>query len=150
ANDGRGTRRYSTWCPAAIAAIGRLPSTLEDRSIHIQMRRRRADEAIQHLHADPDPLHAVLAQKCARWAKDTKALRSADPRIPSGLINRAADNWRPLLAVADLVGGDWPRRARGAAVSLSGVEVGNDQSDGVQLLGDVRDLYRANATGTLF
>src|SRR5262249_48117462 len=37
-------RRFSTWCAKAIALIGRLPSTIEDRSIVINMRRKSRDE----------------------------------------------------------------------------------------------------------
>src|SRR5438874_10750000 len=33
--------------------------------------------------------------------------------------DRAADIWEPLLALADLAGGEWPELARQAAVSLS-------------------------------
>src|SRR5262249_22923949 len=32
--------------------------------------------------------------------------------------NRLADNWRPLLAIADQMGGDWPAMARAVAVSM--------------------------------
>ena len=32
------------------------------------------------------------------------------------LEDRAADTWEPLIAIADLAGGDWPTRARTAAV----------------------------------
>jgi putative DNA primase/helicase len=38
-------RRFATWCPMATAAIGRLPATLMDRSIIIEMRRRRPGRA---------------------------------------------------------------------------------------------------------
>ena len=34
---------YSTWAPAAVAMIGRLPGTLEDRSISVRLKRRRSD-----------------------------------------------------------------------------------------------------------
>jgi len=40
--------------------------------------------------------------------------------MPAGIFNRAADNWRPLLAIADLAGGEWPERARQAAQSTCG------------------------------
>jgi len=42
-----------------------------------------------------------------------------DSAIPPALSDRAADNWRPLLAVAALAGGTWPARAYQAAVVLS-------------------------------
>jgi hypothetical protein len=40
-------------------------------------------------------------------------------RIPTDLNDRAADIWEPLLALAELAGGDWPERARTAAVGLT-------------------------------
>jgi hypothetical protein len=55
----------------------------------------------------------VECPKAARWAKDnTFSLTTADPLVPDGLYNRAADNWRPLLAVADAICGVWPEQAR--------------------------------------
>jgi hypothetical protein len=32
--------------------------------------------------------------------------------IPASLQNQAADNWRPLIAIADAAGGEWPSRVR--------------------------------------
>src|SRR5438045_2040209 len=31
--------------------------------------------------------------------------------MPPSAYNRLADNWRPLFAIAQTAGGDWPRRA---------------------------------------
>ena len=47
-------------------------------------------------------------------------MRNKEPLVPAELSNRSADNWRPLLAIADLAGGQWPAIARLAAVELSG------------------------------
>ena len=48
----RAGRLYSTWAPAAIAMIGRLPGTLDDRSIPIRLQRRRKDEVIATFRLD--------------------------------------------------------------------------------------------------
>lgn len=45
-------RVFSTWCPVAIASIDWLPSTIEDRSIKIVMRRRRRDERVERFRED--------------------------------------------------------------------------------------------------
>ena len=50
------------------------------------------------------------------WAETRKF--GLQPRMPAGIIRRAADNFRSLLSVADVCGGDWPRRAREALVAL--------------------------------
>ncbi len=94
-------RVFSTCCPVAIAAIGGLPGTIEDRSIIIQMRRRRPEEEVARFRIDRVVSLQVLSRKAARWASDNGgALRDADPAVPAALNDRAADNWRPLLAIA--------------------------------------------------
>ncbi len=45
-------RRFSTWCPVAIALIGELPGTLADRSITISMRRKGPGESKQRYRRD--------------------------------------------------------------------------------------------------
>ena len=75
-------------------------------------------------------------------------LAAADPAMPEGIINRAADNWRPLLSVADPSGGDWPERARRAATELS--TEGDDQSSiRVALLADIRAAFAAKGVDRL-
>lgn len=134
-------RTFSTWCPKAIALIGNLPDTLTDRSIGIRMRRRTSGERITRLRQDRlagelEPLR----RKAARWARDhMETLRRADPDTPAELSDRAADNWRPLLAIADVAGGIWPTEARQAAVALSGE--GGDQDPAVVLLADTWALF---------
>jgi hypothetical protein len=114
-------RQFSAWAPVALAAIGHLPGTIEDRSITIGLRRRRPDEAVEPLRFDRAGELDDLAGKATRWAADHAAkLAAADPAMPEGIVNRKADNWRPLLSVADLAGNAWPERARRAAVELSG------------------------------
>lgn len=136
-------RVFSTWCPKVISCIGKLASTIEDRSIGIPLRRRRPDEHVQRLRldrlAEPEPLQ----QKALRWVRDNiDALRKAEPEIPEQLHDRAQDNWRPLLAIAELAGGEWRQRARRAAVALSGSVDDGDTSPAVQLLFDIRDVFR--------
>ena len=62
--------------------------------------------------------------------------------MPDGLHDRAADNWRPLLAIADLAGGLWPDRAREAAKALSGVTDDADQDVRILLLSDIRNIFK--------
>lgn len=143
-------RRFSTWAAKAVALIGRLPDTLTDRSIVIPMRRRAPDEQIERLRLGRPGVFVELCRRAARWAVDRLAeLRAADPEVPSEISDRAADNWRPLLAIADLAGGEWPRRARQAALALCGAE---DSQDGAceQLLGDIRDAFRERGVARIF
>lgn len=147
--DNHEPRQFSAWAPAALAAIGHLPGTIEDRSIIIPLRRRRPDEPVESLRFDRASELEDLARKAARWARDhVPALAAADPEMPDGIHNRAADNWRPLLAVADLAGGDWPERARQAALAL--MAGGDDEvSLRVELLEDIRDAFAERAADRL-
>lgn len=135
-------RRFSTWGPKAIALIGSLPETLHDRSIVIALRRRLPHETAEKVrHADP-AVFGRLARQCLRWATDhAETIRRARPRMPDALHDRAADNWEPLLAIADLAGGEWPARARTAALALSGVPSDDTESIRVQLLRDISELF---------
>ena len=51
--------------------------------------------------------------------------------MPEGVEDRDADIWEPLLAIADSVGGEWPKRARVAAVSLVSAAKGAEPSLGI-------------------
>jgi len=131
-------REFSTFAPAAIAMIGHLPGTLADRSISITLKRKRADEPVESFRYDKTEELDQLARMCARWAADNIAqLREADPDVPANLYNRAADNWRPLLAIADAAGGEWPKKAR----EIAAATVDADQTKRVGLLADIRDVF---------
>ena len=135
-------RMFSTWAATAIAMIGRLPDTLEDRSIPVRLRRRRPDEAITPFRADHTDDLSTLARKAARWAADNTAdLAEMDPPMPAAINNRAADNWRPLLSIADLAGGEWPALARRIAETVVAGAGGDVQSAKVMLLEDIRAAF---------
>jgi putative DNA primase/helicase len=132
---------YSTFSACAISLIGNLPSTLQDRSIRIRLRRRRPEEKIVSLRAG---VSSELPGRCARWALDNNCWLD-DPAIPEQLFNRVEDNWRPLLAIADVVGGPWPEKLRAIAVKMAELEAGEDPSLGTQLLQDIRDIFGGTA-----
>jgi hypothetical protein len=61
-----------------------------------------------------------IRRKCARFVLDhAEEIGRAEPAIPEDLNDRAADICEPLLVMADLVGGDWPAKARDAALGLT-------------------------------
>jgi len=133
-------RAFSTYAACAIALIGKLPGTIADRSVPIELRRRRADEPVEPFRFDRTEHLDQLARKLARWATDVAdRIRETDPDVPAGVFNRAADNWRPLLAIADTAGANWPARAR-LAVQYTG-EAGDEKSVRVLLLADIRAIF---------
>jgi putative DNA primase/helicase len=146
-------RAFKVWGALAIAAIGKLPGTIEDRSVRIAMRRRRSDEPVEGLRIDRLEFLTPVARRAARWTVDhLVTLKAADPKVPPELHNRAADNWRPLLAIADTAGSEWAARARRAAILLTrdGIEPDGAEISGVLLLSDLRELFAEESTGVLF
>ncbi len=70
--------------------------------------------------------------------------------MPQGINNRRANKWRPLLAIAGVAGGEWPERARQAAIALT-VGSGDDTiSIRVELLGDIRTVFNELGYDHLF
>jgi putative DNA primase/helicase len=147
--DGMEPARFSTWCAKAIAKIGKPAPTLTDRSIIVEMERKKPGDKVAKLRRD-DQTANVLRCKLARWAADNgKNLVGKEPRLPETLNDRAADNWTHLTAIADLAGGPWPEQARTAALVLSGGDTADVESTRGQLLADIRDLFQSRSAERL-
>jgi phage/plasmid primase-like uncharacterized protein len=137
------TEELPAFCAVALAGLGNLPDTILTRSVVVRMRRRSPSETVEpyrrRVHA---PIGNGRRDRLAHWAravqKQAAALR---PLMPDGVTDRNADVWEPLLAVADLAGGDWPRKARCSAVSLVSLAKAASPSLGVRLLGDLREIF---------
>ena len=131
-------RIFSTWAPKAISLIGRLSSTLADRSIIVSMKRKTAAEKVERLRLDRAGKFAELKRKIIRWVQDNEeALSKTDPVIP--LTNdRACDNWRALVGIAEVVGAEWPEKARQAALKLT---VDEEDDARIQLLEDINEMF---------
>ncbi|MEV0392310.1 DUF3631 domain-containing protein [Polymorphospora rubra] len=140
-----GTQRLEkipTFAMAALAGIGAMPDTIEDRAVVVRMRRRAPGENVApYRHRRDGPALRQLANDLAEWLNAHLAeLERAEPVMP--LEDRAADTWEPLIAVADLAGGDWPDRGRHAAEALTAERDGNTvSSDRIRLLADCRTAF---------
>src|SRR5262249_54579898 len=81
----------------------------------------------------------VLARKMARWAQDNQAhFADSDPDV-GDLMNRMADNWRPLFVIADVAGGHWPKSVREIAAAAGRASI--EQSVTILLLQDIRWIF---------
>jgi Protein of unknown function (DUF3631) len=144
-NTARRLERCPTFAMAALAGIGAMPDTIEDRAVVIRMRRRAPGETVHpYRHRrDRPPLRRLAGQLAAWLAPHLPDLEKAVPAMP--LEDRAADTWEPLVAVADLAGGHWPERARSAAEALTSEREENaHQSTRVRLLTDCRAAFAAH------
>ena len=136
----RGTEHCPTFAMAGLAGIGALPDTITDRAVVVPMRRRAPGEVVDRYRdrRDGAPLRE-LGARLGTWVRaHLDELRDAEPDMP--VEDRAADTWEPLIAIGDLAGGDWPARARKAAIVLT-AEDDTDTSLGARLLADLRDVF---------
>ena len=123
-------RMFSTWAPKVVAAIGRLPDTIEDRAIRVPLTRKPID-VLKSDAFNPEGVRADCARprrRLARFVLDAlDVISSTQVERPAGLNDRAWNNWRPLLAIAAAAGDDWLTRGLRAARTLSdGDEVAAD------------------------
>ena len=136
-------KAFSTWAPKCIARIGNLPDTLADRSVIVPMKRKTPDEKVEKIK---NPRHSqsflFIRRMLARWSADNQMKLPGPPPSMPKLNDRASDNWEVLISIADLVGGDWPTKAREAAVVLSGGDAGDVESVKTVLLADISDLFK--------
>jgi hypothetical protein len=145
------TEELPAYCAVALAGIGNLPDTILTRSVVVKMRRRAPGERVEayrrRVHA---PAGHALRERLERWASMVRAcVTGAYPDMPHGVEDRAADVWEALLALADAAGGDWPKRARVAAVALVTESRETTPSLGVRLLADLRAIFDAAKAETL-
>jgi Protein of unknown function (DUF3631) len=135
------TEELPAYCALAMAGLDDLPDTIGSRAVIIRMRRRSPKEKVEpwrhRLHApEGEDIQVLLAD----WATES-AGRIEWPDMPAGVEDRKADVWEALLAVADLAGGDWPKRARDAAVALVADSMAGAPTMGVRLLSDLRRVF---------
>ena len=135
---------FPVFCPVALAGIGKIPDTILDRSVLIRMRKRAPGEKVEQFRERWVRSEGEwLRRRSAAWAiRNLDELSIAEPPMPEGIIDRPADVWEPLLAVADHAGGTWPERARKAAVALNAARQDEDPSLGVKLLEDIRTIIK--------
>ncbi len=145
-------RRFSTWGAKALCGIGAIATTLQSRSIRLELRRKLPGETVDNLRHIETDLVERLQSQLARFAEDARAtVKAARPTPVTGLNNRAQDNWEPLLAIADAAGGEWPSKACRAAMLITGAEAANDSPDAnTELLADIREAFNRKGTEKLF
>jgi hypothetical protein len=138
------TEEIPAYSAVALAGIGWLPDTILTRSVIIRMRRRKAGE---HVEPFRRRLHAAEGEQVRHrikvWARSLggQITLSQLQQLPSEVQDRDADVWESLIAVADAAGGEWPQKARVAAVSLVSVSKEAEPSLGILLLTHLKTVF---------
>ena len=144
-DDGWTPTRQDSFAAIAMAGIGDiLPDSVVTRSIVLRMRKRLPGETVDaYRQRDHMHLGKALCDELAVWADHVREQAAiCRPKLPDGIEDRDADVWEPLIVVADLAGGQWPERARQAAVELvQSAKAGEKLSLGAKLLADIRDCF---------
>jgi hypothetical protein len=132
----------STFCPKAIAGIGKLPDTVADRSIPVVLKRRTLNESIERfrrrlveIEAQEIRLRIHEWVNCISWPEDTI------PDIPTQLDDRAADCIEPLITISDIAGNSWSQKARESSIALLTGETREDETLGIRLLSDIKSIF---------
>jgi len=148
-------REFPVHAPVALAGLaGRMPDTIRTRGVTIHMRRRRPDQKVADFRerdavAEAEPLREQIEQWAAEHQDDLAAAR---PAMPTGVTDRSAEIWEPLLAIADLAGGSWPDKARAACKFFVIASASDDErlSLGQRLLRDIKALFDAEETNAMW
>jgi hypothetical protein len=120
AGDTHAAKTFSTWMPMVLASIGDLPPTIMDRSIVVNLRRKKASEPTTEPDVDIVDQQTHLRDRIRAWCQAQEAnLKAFTVSLPDVGNHRASDNWKPLFGVAGVMGGNWPSRCERAFTTLT-------------------------------
>lgn len=135
---------FETYCPVAMAGISlenKLPRPTLSRCLTVRLDRATKSEAELITRFDARKHQASVrevAQRIARWTSDNREqLGTYDPNFSNTAVHRIADRWRPLQAIAEIAGGEWPSRGLRAMHRLREASTPNTA---LTLLASVRDV----------
>jgi hypothetical protein len=117
----------------------KLPDDLMDRCLEVKLKPAKGKGYTlfkSKLHA---PKLRELGGLARLWAEQSReVLEAAEPKASPHIVDRRLSNWRPLLATADIAGGEWPTRIRDVAVWL---EAQQEQEGELRILSDCKEVW---------
>lgn len=129
--------KFSTWCPMVIAMIKKPPSTIIDRSVMIELKRKKINEITERIPLDFIDNNKKTRSELMQWAIDVRIINTF-PDMPQLSSDRAMDNWSPLIAIADAIG--WGKESRQAMITLN-LESEDDIAIETKLLADIQEAF---------
>jgi hypothetical protein len=133
---------FPAFAAVAVAGLDDLPATIASRAITVRMRRRAADERVEpyrlRLH---EPQGLAIGERLADALESLPLVE--EPDLPRGVVDRPADVWEPLLAIAQSINPAWARAGHAACLHLVGEARGGHPSLNVALLDDLRTVFAA-------
>jgi putative DNA primase/helicase len=129
---------FRVWVPMALARLGEFPAAQQSRSIVIWMLPKLPGEKRVSLRGAIVPELVETRRQLAAWAKTVTTW--VEPALPATLHNRNANNWEPLLFVAERAGGHWLKAAREAVDAQMKIERRPTLTQ--RLLSSIRKVYQ--------
>ncbi len=106
--------------PMVFASIGALSDTIMDRSIAINLRRKKPQEQVARVPVDLESQQVTARDALSSWCSSHEAvIKNSTAVVPDLGNDRAQDNWFPLYAIAEALGNDWPDRCESAYRALT-------------------------------
>ncbi len=138
----------SIFCPKAFAGPIGLPASLADRCIPIALQRRKPTRQILPFWPDIVFKAALrVVEPIPGWFRKNAGVLREKAFIflchPWLEISRHQDDAAaPLLAIAQLAGGKWLRKAQYSLFRIFKAHSAGPHSIGIQLLSDIRNFFR--------
>ena len=147
ANDNKTLVYQNTFGPKIFSGIiCPFPDTTESRCIPIYINMATNEELKRIIEFDEEEVEsetaAILEQLTQLESLETtlKAMKVVDR--PDDLNARGKEIWKPLMAIAELAGPEWHKRAWDCAIELSGVgSQPQNKSWGQTALRDIRQIF---------
>ena len=118
--DNHEAKTFNTWMPMVLASIGALSDTVMDRSIVINLRRKKLKEQVVRVPVDLEDQQAAVRDALAAWRSSNEAaIKNSNVTVPNLGNDRAQDNWFPLYSIAEAIGNGWLERCEAAYRALT-------------------------------
>lgn len=150
AGDDNEPKEFYVYGAKALSGIGKIPSTLMDRSISLTLRRKLNNEHRDRVRDLSRDTTNTIKAKLARWSDDNlQVVKDATPILPKAINDRMQDNWEILLKIAAILGEEWLQRANSACIEISGIEH-DEPSLNEQLLIDIKSVFELKKATRIF
>jgi hypothetical protein len=144
-------RHFKVYGPKLLAGIGKLPDTLTDRSIRIQMQRRSKDQKVARFRqarakAEAQPIHDAAVRFVKAHSDEIQNAYAASLEKDLEFLNdRDADVWTPLFVLCSVAAPERLAELEKCARTLSAAKADDDLDDSLSLtlLRDIQTVWPA-------
>jgi hypothetical protein len=132
---------FPAYAPACVMGLNDLPSTLEERSVRVVLRRATSGNRPQRLNKAAHEELADIGLHLGAWAATEPEWDAPDQELPwlSSQTARVADNWTILHMTGGRISPAWAELLKEAALATIGTKRQMHPSE--QLLSDIHAVF---------